>query len=683
MEIIQQKLIWFMGGCAALILLYKLKLGRAGMKKAPLIRMKTGVIILMSGSFLGIFLKTLFPGSAFASSGTAFFLETIVGYTIGWALLIWGLVSWALSYFDLRGKPLTTAGLRVVSDNIMKSLLRGSGGKLFFNSVSNDLFSLLNCQAVTFHKIGEDDRLNLAFHSGLTDSSVKLLEFPRGDRNVFLISMKSRQAVISDENHTLHEFSFPETPKGSVTASISIPVTYNGQLLGILTAYRVKNIPFNEDDLKLLEVAGSGLGASLHKEKSDLEYHQETRYKELLSIATRPLDTGQPMISALIKSAKLINNYLPFKWICLYITGDGTPRSYEFNLPTGGAVKIIEGWFPKYAFPHLFNRDPNTGLKFGGGKEKTFKATTYIFPVGNTNTPSGYIEYELQSPVSNNSYLPLLGNMMGKRFALYLKNDRTKKMNDTFNGWLGALQYFQERAAAVSNVSSLLKEMASSTVDLVPTSFCRILLADPAKRYLKAVASAQVRNLNWRTRFESQISLSNLEFHNTSLESGAVITFNQEDDTRKLSDEEAFRMIPSEVKCGTIVPLSLGGKIVGLITVGDCRKADRAFESTDPMHFINALAGTISMILTWHKEKRMSREGDKKLTLLRKNMAKEIKSEKTQPRINSRINGPLAGIMAACEYLKSGFHAEKGDLDRYLNIIERNVSQIHQDISSP
>jgi len=672
-----------MGSCAALILLYKLKLGRAGMKKAPLVRMKIGAIMLMSGSFLGIFLKTLFPVSAFASSAAAFFLETIVGYTTGWALIIWGLVSWAVSYFDLRGKPLTTAGARIVSDNIMKSLLRGSGGKLLFNSISNDLFSLLNCQAVTFHKITDDDRLGLAFHRGLTESSAKLLEFPHGDRNVFLISMKSRQAVISDENHTLHEFSFPETPKGSVSASISIPVTYNGQLLGILAAYRVKNVPFNEDDLKLLEIAGSGLGASLHKEKSDVEYHQQTRYRELLTIAARPLDTGQPMISALIKSAKIINNYLPFKWICLYVIGNGTPRSYEFNLPTGGAVKIVEGWFPKYAFPHLFNRDPHTGLKFSAGSGRTSKATTYIFPVRNANTPLGYIEFELQSPVANNSYLPLLGNILGKRFAFYLENDRAKGRIDTFNGWLGALQYFQERGTEISNVSSLLKEIASSTVDLVPTSFCRIMLADPAKRYLKAVASAQVRNLNWRMRFESQISLSNLEYHKTSLESKSIIAFNQEDDARKLSDEEAFKMIPSEVKCGTIVPLTLGQKTVGLITIGDCRKAARVFEDSDPMNFLNALAGTISMILTWHKEKRLSVEGSRKLTLLQKNMAKEARSGKSQQRINSRINGPLAGIMAACEYLKSGLHTEKNDLDRYLNIIEKNASQIHQNITSP
>lgn len=683
MEIIQQKLVWFMGSCAALILLYKLQLGRAGLRKSALTRMRIGVIMLMFGSFWGIFLKTLFAGAAFASSTVAFSVETILGYTIGWALIIWGLVSWAVAYFDLRGKPLTTAGSRIVSDIIMKSMLRGDGGKLLFNSFSKELFSILNCQGLTFHKIPEDDRLQLVFHQGLTESSVKLLEFPRGERSVFVITVKSRQAVISDENHTLHEFSFPETSKGQVTASISIPVTYNGQLLGVLTAYRIKNIPFNEDDLKILEIAGSGLGASLHKEKSDKEYVQEARHKESLTIATKPLDTGQPMISALIKSAKTLNNYLPFKWICLYVTGNGTPRSYEFNIPTGGAVKIIEGWFPKYAFPHLYNRDSNTGLKFGTGSARTSPKATYIFPVGNTNMPLGYLEFELQSPAANNSYLPLLGNIMGKRFALYLKDDRIQNRVNTYDSWLGALRYFQERATEVNDISSLLKEIASSTVDLVPTSFCRIMLADPAKRFLKTAALAQKRNLDWRMRFESKISLANLEFHKTSLESGAVITFNQEDNSRKLSEEEAFKMLPTEVKCGTIVPLTLGQKTVGLITIGDCRKAGRALENSGPMYFLNALSSAVSMILTWQKEKRLSREGSKKLTLLQKNIAKDSKSEKSRVRINSRINGPLAGIMAACEYLKSGLYNEKDELDRYLKIIEKNASQIHQNISSP
>ncbi|UCE66271.1 MAG: GAF domain-containing protein [Candidatus Zixiibacteriota bacterium] len=683
MEIIQQKLVWFMGSCAALILLYKLKLGRAGLRKSTLARMRAGVIMLMFGSLWGILLKTLFASTEFSSSGTAFSIETILGYTIGWALMIWGLVSWAASYFDLRGKPLTTAGSRVVSDIIMKSMLRGNGGKLLFNSFSRELFSILNCQGLTFHKIPEDDRLQLAFHQGLTESSAKLLEFPRGSRNVFVITVKSRQAVISDENHTLHEFSFPETSRGQITATISIPVTYNGQLLGVLTAYRIKNIPFNEDDLKVLEIAGSGLGASLQREKADKEYIQETRYKELLTIATKSLDTGQPMISALIKSAKTINNYLPFKWISLYVVGNGTPRSYEFNIPTGGAVKIIEGWFPKYAFPHLYNRDPNTGLKFNVGAGKSSRKTTYIFPVGNVSTPPAYLEFELQTPLANDSFLPLLANIMGKRFALYLKNDETRNRINTFKSWLGALTYFQEKAAEVNDVSMLLKEIASSTVDLVPTSFCRILLADPARRFLKTATLAQKRNLDWRMRFESKISLSNLEFHKTSLESGEVITFNQEDNSRKLSEEETFKMLPSEVKCGAIVPLALGQKTVGLITIGDCRKAGRAFENSDPLQFLAALSSAISMILTWHKEKRLSREGDKKLTLLKKSAKKESESEVSASRINSRINGPLAGIIAACEYLKSGLHTEKDDLDRYLNLIERSASQIHQHISSP
>ncbi len=89
------------------------------------------------------------------------------------------------------------------------------------------------------------------------------------------------------------------------------------------------------------------------------------------------------------------------------------------------------------------------------------------------------------------------------------------------------------------------------------------------------------------------------------------------------------------------------------------------------------------MILTWHKEKRMSREGKKKLTLIKQNKPEESKKEKPAPRINSRINGPLAGIMAACEYLKSDLQIEKDDLKRYLGVIEKNASRIHQNISAP
>jgi len=642
LEIIQQKLIWFLGSSAALILLFKLQLGRVGMKKDALRRIKIGVAILMSGSILGITVKAMFPDSGFALSGYAFYIETVPGYTVGWAFIIWGLVSWARSYFDLRGKPLTTAGSRIISDVVLNSLLKGNAAKMLFNSLAKDIFSILDCHALTFHRCVEKGRLKLAFHQGLTDSSARLLEFPRGERSVFLVSARSRQAVISDRRYVLHEFSYPETPKGAITGSISLPVIYNGQLLGVLSAYRVKKNPFRGDDLRVLEPAASGIGASLQKEDSEREHHQDSRYRELLSVAVKSLGSGEPMVSSLIKSAKLIYNYLPFKWVRLYVVGNDTPRSYDFDLPTGGMVKVVEGWLDRKTFPQLFNRDPSTGLNIGSDGNTNDNNTTYIFPIGKAVSPDGYIEFELSSPVSISSYLPLLGNIMTNRFSNYLQNDRFQGRIDTFDSWLGALQYFHETAVGTENVSSLLKEIASSTVELTPASFCRITIADSARKYLTGAAMAQVRELKWRADTGTRISLEKMEFHKTAIQKGAVVKFNQKDQSCRLSGEEAVKTLPSEVKCGAILPLTLGQKIVGLLTVGDCRKAERVFADSDPMHFLNSLAGTISMILTWHKEKRKSREGNRKLTSMQQSMAAEKKSGIEKPVAASALS--KAGI---------------------------------------
>lgn len=683
MEIIQQKLIWLLGSSAILILLFKLKLARSGMRKPQLIRLRVGVMMILFGSVLGILLKAGLSESSLSSSGTAYFLETILGYTFGWSFILWGLMGWALSYFDLRGRPLSTAGSRLISEIVMKSLLRGDGGNLLFNSVINDLNAILNCKAVTFHQIEKSGNLKLAFQNGLTDSSTKLVRYPKGEANVFCTALKSRQAVISDLKHTMHEFSFPETAKGPVSVSISIPVNYNGEILGILSAYRIKDEPFIEDDLKLLEVVASGLGASLYKEKSEKEFHLEGRYKELLEIASKPMNNGQPMISALIKSAKVIRNYLPLKWICLYLSGDGAPQSYEFNLPTGGSVKIIEGWFSKSTYPHLFNRDPHTGSKIGVGNTNRNNQRTYVFPIGDFSSPEGYLEIELQSSTSNNSYLSLLGNILGRRLALYLKDEEIEKLKEKTESWIGALEYYQNRAMTTTDLSSLLMELASMAVDLTPTSFCRIMLADSSQKSLKTVALAQARELKWNLRFETSISLSNTYFHSMALDSGEIISFNQEDPLRKLSAEEAFKLVSCDAKCGTIVPLTIGQKTVGLITIGDCRNASRVGDNSGSIYFLNALAAMISQVLTWQKEKRISKEGMRKLTLLKK-AGKLHSSEKQDSdlNVNSRINGPLTGIITACEYLKSGLHTETKDYNRYLKVIERNAMKIHSIMSS-
>jgi len=96
--------------------------------------------------------------------------------------------------------------------------------------------------------------------------------------------------------------------------------------------------------------------------------------------------------------------------------------------------------------------------------------------------------------------------------------------------------------------------------------------------------------------------------------------------------------------------------------------------------FVSNLATAISLVLTWHKDKRRTLgpiEGKKKLTM-QSPRAPKTTIEEFSPRIRSRINGPLAGILASCEYLKESHPDIQNEVSRFLNVIERNAQKIHE-----
>jgi hypothetical protein len=85
------------------------------------------------------------------------------------------------------------------------------------------------------------------------------------------------------------------------------------------------------------------------------------------------------------------------------------------------------------------------------------------------------------------------------------------------------------------------------------------------------------------------------------------------------------------------------------------------------------------MVLSWHKEKRVSqeiKEGKKTLTIIQKEPQKT--PDEITPKLRTRINGPLAGIMASCEYLHQSQPGIDGEVSHYLDVIERNAARLHE-----
>jgi GAF domain-containing protein len=488
--------------------------------------------------------------------------------------------------------------------------------------------------------------------------------------------------MIIDSNHELTAGDKPETISGPVESAICVPVGSGGETLGIFAAYRTQARDFDSDDLSIIRIVCDGLSAALKRDITEKDCRLETRYKEMLLLAARPFEDGESLISALVKSAKLIHSYVPFGQIDLYIHADGKPHSLDFNLPTGGVVNVRTGYFPESDYPEFHG-----GASESGGYRFISQDVlihdnqkSYLFPICDGKYPLAHMKIELSTPARRSSYLPLLGAALRQKISDYLENERVVKLENQSQQWLGALQYYQGKALSTKDLSKLLNDLALLIADLTPSTFCRILLIDPNRKIFKTAALAQARNLEWPSSISSRISLDDIVLHRKALLEGKNITFGHDDSRNEISPEERAKTLPSGIKHGLIIPLNMGEKVVGLLIVGESRRKERSPLEGGSSMFVLSVAGLISMALTLHRERWVTRkaiEGNRKLTLRQSQASHASLRSGMSLSVKSRVNGPLAGIMASCEYLKSCPPEDISEVGRFIDIIQRNAKKIH------
>lgn len=687
MDVIQQKLIWILGSGALLILLFKINLTRAGLSRSVLVKFKIGFGLIFIGSILGITLKIGLLTGSFSYLWQAYFAEAVIGYVLGWAMIVTGAIEWVGAYFDKKGRPLATINERAISEKVAASLIKGHRANQLLESAESEMFNIFHCQAVLLHKVEEDSGLWLAYESGLAPGSKDLVNSPVDDKHMFWTAQKTGNAVISDKDLVFGDGTRLSSESGPLTLGVSVPVKFENDILGILSLYRTQNRAFEQDDIDLLEIVCDGLGVALDSEISEKKYNLVSRYKEMLIMAAKPFENGEALVSALLKSAKFIHGYIPFKEIVLYIHGDGKPYESDFNLSTGGIVSIKSGYFPESAYPELY--EGNSVSKELGfrmkGMTRSNDRRNFLFTINSGDNLLAHLKLNITEPAGKSSYIPLLGAALGQRIAERLEAENVERVKEKAEQRLGALEYYQGKGLSARNLSVFLKELTLLVVDLTPVTFCRFIIADANRENFKTVGMAQSRELSWSNFDTSKITLSKNSLHSKVLSDNKAARFSTKNGGQELlSENEIDNLLPHGVKHGLIVPVHMGSRPVGLLTVGESRDSKRSSLRGETELFVNSVARLISLVLTWQGDRRAlknSKEGKRSLQLRKKEVVAMSSGEKMTPSFRTRLNGPLAGILASCEYLQSRNQDEDIDVARFIEIIQRNANKIH-DITS-
>jgi GAF domain-containing protein len=696
MEIVHQKLIMLLAGSALAILMFKLDFDRMVADKFIAIRLKAGAIMISAASLLGILSRIGIIGEWFYTSTFGFLIETISGYTFGWAFIIWGIIDWSKEHFDYYGKPLISSRQRRFSDKLTEELVKAHNIDSLLTAISKYLLLALDCQALSLHQKNPDRRLHLRFQHGLNDESADLIRNPSKENELFKMVLREQQAVTSDEMCSMGLGGDIFSHDGQIACAFTIPIIINDEASALLTIYSTRNRQFTIDDLELLQNAVSSLGQALRQEQAEENYRHVIHHRDSTFRLAKLFDSSDSLTDGFLKASKYIHEQAPFYDICLFVHGDGPVDTLDFALAHGGVICQKTGYLLKSNYPQLYGRRKESPTQSAGivsYSRLTREFSSHILRMGKKESPLAHLEIRVKGYAKISDELSSLVELLGLNIKQKLDDQMATSIKNQMVELLGAIKYAHESALSFTNLSALLQELANLAINSTPATFCRITLCNSEKTFLRTAAVSQRRPLDWPMQHLTEIPIADVELHKKALLENKIICFSQDNPELAISSGDANLILPSGVRSGMIIPLTIDNQTVGLITQGDFRDSHRRESSELSEILMINLASIISMALTWHRGKRHSSqitEGARKLTMKRREASTVHFEDQHSLNMRSRLNGPLAGILASCEYLRGVHPGLAGEVSRFIDIIERNAAKIHgitsgftQDINVP
>lgn len=687
MVLVHQKLIWLVALIAVFIAFTKIKSGYFIYRSKAMKIMAYGCGLLIFGNLIGLAGYMGVFGANYSKLMVFFILESVIGYIGGWAMLIWGMSLWLPYLFSVSNRLQKKNKSVKLYESISRVSAYGDASPSTFNKIAATVIDNYGFQAASLHVLGKDNRLSLFASLGLTDESKKSISAVKN--SLFDKVFQSGEIYQADETFKIHKDILIETADGPVVDALALPVDFGIKKVGVLTIYTSCPRIFTQEEMQIFEAFCVNLGLAFYRSGLQRSINQHKAFSDFISVMLKTTRSEDNLNSRVIRLAKLLKQYMPFKTVDLYLYGSGTPHLLDFNLQKGGKVVIEKGYYSRDNFhPVRWVMQNNRGLSLPDN-EKLISAdykspgamNRHYTPVVIGGKTIGVLSVSVNPAYKFNHKdiiaLDAFASVISGSVLEELHDDFTE---ETFNK-IGTIQYSLESALNQNFNNENYREIAKIIAENTPGTFCRIMLLDKNRKTFRTAAIYQRREMTWDERTIASIPAAELYTHRKTIAQGKPIIIGNKETTQKISKLEKRLLLPEGISQCMIIPIIIDGKSVGVVTIGESRKSDRNRFDSGKMVFANILTNVISMYL-WQKENTAARNllaNSNRIANQRLNEMKN-KPEVFQAGIsfNSRINGPLAGIMASCEYLKKMPLTDKKELDKYISTINKNAVRIHR-----
>jgi putative nucleotidyltransferase with HDIG domain len=377
-------------------------------------------------------------------------------------------------------------------------------------------------------------------------------------------------------------------------------MTHEGRITGLVYAAN-KPGGFAGDDSKLLTIFASQAAVIIE----DARLYEETRHwaEEMTSVynigvATTSTLSLDEVLKAICEQVSRLMEVSSF-YIALY---DVEKEELRFELALDERLPVekfnrriangggLTGWIVQSREPLLLRDMEKEELPIKaivvGKPSRSWLGVPLLYRdqvVGvmgvQSNQPNAFDEGDQQ-----------LLSTIAAQVAIAVENARLfaetkKKAND--------LSLLLDTSTAISStldLDQILGTVAHQITASLVATFCRITLLDEAGKNLVIHASSPIRDREMGDGFGRRCSLDIVPWHRQVIETGQPVVLRQDVPELALSDEECKMALTEEVKSAALIPLIVGGRVLGVISLGEERCWERSLFTQEKMELCQSIA---------------------------------------------------------------------------------------------
>ena len=247
-----------------------------------------------------------------------------------------------------------------------------------------------------------------------------------------------------------------------------------------------------------------------------------------------------------------------------------------------------------------------------------------------------------------------ISQMAIKKARLYARTDRAlaQRVNE--------LSLLLDTSALISSFldsNRILQTLAERMTTSLEITLCRISFLDDARENLVIRATYhRMGGADWDSAVGRRCALADVPRHREALETSDIRLLRQDDPSRAMSEIELRTIMTDDVKSVTLIPLVVGGRVLGIISLGERRHWGRDPFRRTKMRLCRAMATqAVTAIENARLFEIVSEERKKEEQLSR------LKSEFISM-VSHELRSPLANISASADLIL------RTDLDEALKL---------------